>query len=403
MPVVISEYGVPSSRGIGHFQPQGWNHGGLSEQQQALVNGRLTRDIYASGAAGAGLFALIDEWFKKSWIVTDFEYPPDRKRFWFNPLDAEENYGVVAMRAGRKNSKITIDGDSADWRGRPVLYGTTGSRSSVPAPLQLKSLRVAQDEAYVYLRLDVGRIDWAHAHYQIGIDTYRRNLGDTQLPNTGSRAPVGLEFVLDLGGPGASQLLVDHPYNPYRPVAIPGSKPSATQYVYNPALRIVANDLGQWDSLVVVPNRRRIRRDGTIYPGISYNRNRLLYSRESDNSLADWFADATTGVIEVRLPWGMLQLVDPSTRTVLFGNTTAGKVSGATTDGFRFVVESYDPSNPRSGSDNLPRGAGTSRFAEPPTWSWPPWETPQWYAEVKPLFAAMQRTYAGIPEHPSAR
>lgn len=403
MPVVISEYGVPSSRGIGHFQPQGWNHGGLSEQQQALVNGRLTRDIYASGAAGAGLFALIDEWFKKSWIVTDFEYPPDRKRLWFNPLDAEENYGVVAMRAGRKSSKITIDGDSADWRGRPVLYGTTGPRSSVPATLQLKSLRVAQDEAYVYVRLDVGRIDWAHAHYQIGIDTYRRNLGDTQLPNTGSRAPVGLEFVLDLGGPGASQLLVDHTYNPYRPVAIPGSKPSATQYVYNPALRIVANDLGQWDSVVVVPNRRRIGRDGTIYPGISYNRNRLLYSRESDNSLADWFADATTGVIEVRLPWGMLQLVDPSTRTVLFGNTAAGKVTGAITDGFRFVVESYDPSNPRSGGDNLPRGAGTSRFTEPPTWSWPPWETPQWYAEVKPLFAAMQRTYAGIPEHPSAR
>jgi Tfp pilus assembly protein PilF len=403
MPVVISEYGVPSSRGIGHFQPQGWNHGGLSEQQQALVNGRLTRDIYASGAAGAGLFALIDEWFKKSWIVTDFEYPPDRKRLWLNPLDAEENYGVVAMRAGRKSSKITIDGDSADWRGRPVLYGTTGPRSSVPAPLQLKSLRVAQDEAYVYLRLDVGRIDWAHAHYQVGIDTYRRNLGDTQLPNTGSRAPVGLEFVLDLGGPAASQLLVDHSYNPYRPVAIPGSKPSATQYVYNPALRIVANDLGQWDSLVVVPNRRRIGRDGTIYPAISYNRNRLLYSRESDNSLADWFADATTGVIEVRLPWGMLQLVDPSTRTVLFGNTAAGTVSGATTDGFRFVVESYDPSNPRSGGDNLPRGTGTSRFAEPPTWSWPPWETPQWYAEVKPLFAAMQRTFAGIPEHPPAR
>jgi tetratricopeptide (TPR) repeat protein len=403
MPVVISEYGVPSSRGIAHFQPQGWNHGGLSEQQQALADARLTRDIYASGAAGAGLFALIDEWFKKNWIVTDFEYPPDRKRLWLNPLDAEENYGVVAMRAGSRSSRITIDGDSADWRGRPVLYRTTGSRSGVPAALQLRSLRVAQDEAYVYLRLDVGRIDWAHAHYQIGIDTYRRNLGDTKLPNTGSRAPVGLEFVLDLRGPQASQLLVDHLYNPYRPVAIPGSNPPAIQYVYNPALRIVANDLGEWDSLVVVPNRRRIGRDGTIYPALSYNRNQLLYARESDNSLADWFADATTGVIEVRLPWGMLQLLDPSTRSVLSGNTAAGKVSGATTDGFRFVVESYDPSNPRVGGDNLPRGTGTSRFAEPPTWSWPPWETPQWYAEVKPLFAAMQRTFAGIPEHPPAR
>src|SRR5258705_7233090 len=154
MPVVVSEYGVPSSRGIGHFQPQGWNHGGHSEQQQALIDARLTRDIYASGAAGAGLFAVIDEWFKKSWIVTDFEYPHVRKQLWLNPLDAEESYGVVAMRAGPKGSRITIDGDGRDWVGRPVLYGTTGSRSSAPASLQLKSLRIAHDEAYVYDRLE---------------------------------------------------------------------------------------------------------------------------------------------------------------------------------------------------------------------------------------------------------
>jgi tetratricopeptide (TPR) repeat protein len=403
IPVVISEYGVPSSRGIGHFQPQGWNHGGLSEQQQALANARLTRDIYASGAAGAGLFALIDEWFKKSWIVTDFEFPHVRKQLWLNPLDAEEYYGVIAMRAGRKDSRIMIDGDTADWRGRPVLYKTTVSRSNIQPPLQLKSLRVSEDEAYIYLRLDVGRIDWTRAHYLIGIDTYRRNLGDTHLPHTGSRAPVGLEFVLDLGGPDASQLLVDHPYNPYRPVVIPGSKPPATQYVYNAQVRTVANDLGQWDSLVVVPNRRRIGRDGKIYPAITYNRNRLLYSRESENSLADWFADTTTGVIEVRLPWGMLQLVDPSKRSVLFSNTSEGHVQGAPTDGFRFVVESYDPAKPGSGGDTLPRGAGSGKFADIPTWTWPTWETPQWHAEIKPLFGAMQRAFGTIPEHPPAR
>ena len=403
MPVVISEYGVPSSRGIGHFQPQGWNHGGHSEQQQALVNARLTRDIYASGAAGAGLFALIDEWFKKSWIVTDFEYPHTRKQLWLNPLDAEEYYGVVAMRAGRKSSRITIDGDSTDWRGRPVLYGGGAARSNIPAPLQIKSLRIAHDEAYVYLRLDVGRIDWARAHYQIGIDTYRRNLGDTRLPNTGTRAPVGLEFVLDIGGPEQSQLLVDHPYNPYRAVVIPGSKPQATQYVYNPAVRIVANDLGQWDSLVVAPNRRRIGRDGRIYPAISYNRNRLLHARESDNSLADWFADARTGVIEVRLPWGMLQLVDPSTRSVLIRNTSDGYVGGAATDGFRFVVESYDPATPHSVGDALPRGVGATRFGDIPTWTWALWENPEWHAEIKPLFGAMKRAFDGIPSRPTAR
>jgi len=403
MPVVISEYGVPSSRGIGHFQPQGWNHGGLSEQQQALIDARLTRDIFASGAAGTGLFALIDEWFKRSWIVTDFEHPAERKRLWLNPLDAEENYGVIAMRAGRADSRIRIDGDTADWRGRPVLYRETARASTVAAPLRLKSLRVAQDEAYVYLRLDVGRVDWARANYHIGIDTYRQNLGDTRFPHTASPVPVGLEFVVDLRGVVGSQVLVDHPYNPYRPVAIPGSKPQAIQYVYNTNVRPVANSLAEWDSLVVVPNRRRIGPDGKIYPAISYNRNRLLHSRESDNSLADWFADPASGVIEVRIPWGMLQVVDPSTRSVLTGNTPDGFISSSATEGFRFVVESYDPSKPGVAGDVLPRGAGATRFGDIPTWTWPTWEVPQWHSEIKPLFGAMQRAFGSIPDHPPAR
>ncbi len=403
MPVVISEYGVPSSRGIAHVQPQGWNHGGLSEQQQAIVNARLTRDIYASGAAGAGLFALIDEWFKKNWVVADFEFPADRKRLWLNVLDAEEHYGVVAMRPGRKESSITIDGKTADWQGRPVLYGTTGPPPGVASPLQLRSLRVAQDEAFVYLRLDVARIDWTRARYQIGIDTYRPDLGDTRMPNTGALVPVGLEFVVHLGGPDSSQVLVDHPYNLYQPVRIPGSRPPATQYIYNKPLRTVANRAGQWDSLVVVTNRRRIGRDGTIYPAISYNRNRLLHARQSENSLADWFADPTTGVIEVRLPWGMLHLVDPSSRLVLDGNPLLAKVASARTNGFRFVVESYDPASPQSGGDALPRGSGSDRFADIPTWSWQTWESPQWHAETKPLFAAMRRAFASIPEQPPAR
>jgi hypothetical protein len=88
---------------------------------------------------------------------------------------------------------------------------------------------------------------------------------------------------------------------------------------------------------------------------------------------------------------------------VLIKNTSEGEVSGATTDGFRFVLESYDPSNPRSSSDNLPRSAGGTRFPEIPTWTWPTWEIPQWYPEIKPLFGAMQRTFGAIPEHPPAR
>lgn len=400
MPVVISEYGVPSSRGNAHVQPQGWNHGGLSEADQARVNARLTRDIYASGAAGAGLFALIDEWFKKNWVVVEFEEPLDRKRMWLNALDAEENYGVIALRAGAKGASPVIDGDTTDWRGRPTLYAGK-SPSTLPTQLQLKALRVAYDEAYVFLRLDVGKIDWTRAHYQIGVDTYRRDLGDTRLPNTGSRSPVGLEFVIDVAGPTASQVFVDHPYNLYKPVLITGSKPPAIQYVNNPPFRTVANDRGKWDSLVVVTNRRRISRDGKIFPAIGYNRNRLLHARQTETTLADWYSNQATGVIEIRIPWGMLHVTDPSSRNVLFGASDPHHPTTAVTDGFRFVVESYDPVNPSAPGDMLPRGVAPRSFATPPTWTWPTWEVPQWHSEVKPLFAEMQRTYSGIPEHPS--
>ena len=403
MPVVISEYGVPSSRGIAHVQPQGWHHGGLSEREQALANARLTRDIHAAGAAGAGLFALIDEWFKKNWLVTEFEYPAERKRLWLNVLDAEEHYGVIAMRAGRKDSAIVIDGDGADWSGRPVLYPAAAPASTLAPALRLSSLRVAQDEAYLHLRLDVGRIDWARAHYQIGIDTYRRDLGDVRLPHTGSMSPVGLEFVVHLAGPASSQVLVDPPYNLYKPVLIPGSTPPATQYVLNPPFRSVANHAGIWDSLVVVTNRRRIGRDGSIYPAISANRNRLVHARQTDNSLADWFADSATGVIEVRIPWGMLHLVDPSSRTVLHGNPVTKRVAGAVTDGFRIVVESYDPRDPLRIADALPRGTGAARFGAPPTWTWPTWESPRWFAERKPQFEEMRRAFSTIADHPPVR
>lgn len=398
MPVVIAEYGVPSSRGNAHLQPQGWHHGGHSEARQAEINARLTRDIHAAGAAGAGLFATIDEWFKKNWIVIDFEQPAERNRLWLNPLDAEQNYGVLAMRAGVKDSTIVIDGRIDDWRGRSPWYEGHPSAASLPAPLSLRALRVAHDEAYIYLRLDVGAIDWSRARYLIGIDTHGADLGDALLPYTGSRSQAGLEFVVDLRGPTNSRVLVDSPYNLYRSGKIRGSSPPATQQIYNRPFRSVANADARYDTLFVVTNRRRIGRDGTVYPERGYDRNLLLHARQSETTLADWYADSTSGTIEIRIPWGMLHVLDPSSRQVLRGlngDLKRGTPAGITTDGFRFIVESYDPSAPASGrGERLP---GRSRTVLPPLWTWPTWETPRWYEEVKPLFEAMRQTFGKLP------
>ena len=399
MPVLISEYGVPSSRGIAHLQEQGWNHGGHSETEQAEINARLTREIHASGAAGAGLFSLIDEWFKKNWTVIDFEYPPERNRLWLNPLDPEQNYGVIAMRPGRKDSAIVIDGHGEDWSGRPVWYRNAVTRSDLSPALQLRSLSLASDEAYVYLKLDVGAVNWNRAHYLIGIDTDSPERGDFVFPYTRTRSPVGLEFVLDLHGPEGSHLLTDAPYDLYRDRPIKGSHPVEVQQVYNRPFVSVANTEGRYDSVFVVTNRRRIGRDGTVYPRRRADRSRLLFAKQSENTLADWYADTLTGTIEARIPWGMLNVLDPSSRLILHGRAD-GTVAGVTTKGFRIVVQSFDPENPHRG-DRMPRSSSFDEFAAVPTWSWPTWEEPRWYAELKPQYEAMRRAFGDIPNAPA--
>ena len=400
MPVIISEYGVPSSRGIAHAGPQGWHHGGHSEERQGEINARLTRDIYAAGAAGGGLFAMIDEWFKKNWVVMDFERPLERNRVWLNPLDAEQNYGVIAMRAGRRDSAIVIDGSAEDWAGRGTWYSGQSS-TSLSLPLQLRSFAVASDEAYVYLRLDVGAIDWSRGRYLIGIDTHEATLGDARMPYTFSASPVGLEFVLDLHGPAGSHLLVDQPYSLYRDRPIRGSVPLVSQQVYNRPFRSVSNADGRFDSLRVVTNRRRIGRDGTVYPAVAHDRSLLLFAPQGETTLTDWYADARTGTIEVRIPWGMLHVLDPSGRVVLRGDARTGAVGGVRTDGFRFVIQSVDPADLSRPGDRLPRGATPAQFGAVPTWSWATWEEPRWYADIKPQFAAMQKAFGDIPNAPA--
>lgn len=413
IPVVISEYGVPSSRGNAHIQPQGWNHGGHDEAAQAAINARLTRDIAASGAAGVGLFALIDEWFKKNWLVIDFELPPERNRLWLNVLDAEQNYGVIAMRPGHRDSTIVIDGARDDWRGRRPWHARAAGAPAVEPYLRLDSLWVHHDEAYVYLRLDVGHVDFSRARYLVGIDTYDPSLGDTRLPYSGTRSPVGLEFVLDLNAPDDARLLVDEPYNLYRYPPIIGARPPATQSVYNRPFRTRANNDGRYDTLYVTPNRRTIGRDGTVYPALRIERNALRHARQQESTLADWYADPETGTIEVRIPWGLLHVTDPSSHQVLFGSPSVPEPLSRTTDGFRFVVQSIDRTDASRG-DLLPRidaadaarsarspsAAGTTppAFAPPPTWRWPGWEEPRWYAERKPLFDAMREVFRGIPD-----
>ncbi|TFH31730.1 MAG: hypothetical protein E4G97_03735, partial [Deltaproteobacteria bacterium] len=122
-PILLAEFGVPSSREHAHWQRNGWNHGGHDEAEQGRINALQMMAVHDSGMAGGVLFSWFDEWFKKNWIFQPYAIPPERKPFWFNHQDPEENYGLVAAYPGYPGKKVTLSGNMSEWREAAILNG----------------------------------------------------------------------------------------------------------------------------------------------------------------------------------------------------------------------------------------------------------------------------------------
>ncbi len=380
-PLLIAEYGVPSSRGLAHLQPEGLHHGGHDERAQAAINVRLTREIREAGTAGGILFAWIDEWFKHNWVVVDFELPAERNRLWLSTMDAEQQYGLLGQYAGPERTPPELGGDPVRWLALPIIQGTDSLR-----------LRVGSDEAYLYVALQVGADALLpdSTRYLVGIDTYRRDRGEFRLPGVLGLG-IGIEFYLALGDSTDGRLFVTRSYNPYIGPR-PGMGPTSLDAFYNILCTVESSsDAGQFDSLFVTTNRFRVTRSRTMIHARGVDRGRLRYGRQSETSLADWYIDRQAGVIEIRVPWAMLNVTDPSSRTVLTAVRDRGTalsapivVLTAPTDGFRFVVAGL-----RRGSDRIIAYLPGER-----TYAWPTWEEPTWHERLKPAYFAIRDLWA---------
>ena len=365
-PLIVAEFGISTSRGIAHVHPEGWNHGGHDERRQGELVASMMTTIHETGYAGGIVFEFMDEWFKGTWSATPLELPLDRRRLWFNAESPEQSYGLMAHRT---SSPVRVDGDSSDWSGIPVLAarpagGTRGWSD-------LRELRATSDEGYVYvlIRTEGGPSgpDWTTTSFRLAIDTYDPKRGVTRLPAPGAATIAsGAEFLVSLGGPDGSSVTVVAPYEPYGvidsgPVASPPAARGAAPFV----------------PLSFESNRERIGRDGTRYPAITIDRGSLRYGSLDPQAPAfdtrsDVAVGLASGTIELRLPWTLLNVTDPSSRRVLHQVMAhEPPLDTVATDGFRIYAFAVDPSRPkRAPLSRLPAAGSPS-----PLFTWTAWDT----------------------------
>lgn len=395
MPVVIAEYGVPTGVGIAHLQNQGWHHGGHDESAMAAIDARLTREIAEAGMAGGIVFAWIDEWFKRNWLVADFELPTDRNALWLNRLDPEQQYGMIALEPEPPVEGTTPADRLTSWRSVPPLYHDSAG-----------ALRAATDESALWLLIEPQR---PVEEVDIGVDLLHPDLGQFRWPDkAGPEIPVGLEMVIRVRGDTA-RVLVAPGANPWRVQRIASPKrgpPNVPNVAHAPpgffagrfALELqqpyaTARHDGRYEPLLVLTNPRRFGRDGTEYAGLGYDRGVLPYGPPPFGA---WERDSTTGAVEIRVPWGLLDVTDPSGHHVLEmpplanGSGEGTGPAAVTIHGIR-VVAAFEPAPGRWVS--WPRSGSVGDVA---TYSWPSWEVPRWRSRRRPVFYALRDVFRAL-------
>ncbi len=400
-PVLIAEFGVPSSREHAHWQREGWNQGAHDEEEQGKIDGLQMRAVYDAGLAGGVLFSWFDEWFKKNWIFQPYALPPERKPLWFNLQDPEQNYGLVAAYPGYPGKKVTLSANLSEWSEGKDLYG---SRAGVPwfrfedggdDSRTLLGMRMQHDEGFLYLLLETkGAVDFRLANYVIGINTSSPDSGEYLVPfDTRARSPIGLHFLIHLAGVENSRILVARSYDRFlnqdKGEIVPG-----------------LSDQGAWVVFLSRTNARRIGKGGThFYPprvrSLSALKHGSLDGKRPDfHSLADFHVEG--GRVEIRIPWCQLNFTDPSSRTVLW---KSGAEEFRTTEGIRAVAFSYCPrknsltarstGGRTNVTDSLPKRLVRENI---PLYSWDRWETPVYHMYLKRSCQVYKDALAAIPE-----
>ena len=315
LPVVILEFGLPTSLGSAHNGPLGRDQGGHDEADALALVGDMLRMQRELELAGGFIFSWHDEWFKATWNTADLERPAQRRQLWSNPLTNESAFGLVAMDPARGGVPPVIDGSGDDW-------DPTRSQVIHESRNAIREVRATHNEGYLYLRVILDQDEvWQADPVVLTFDLIEGGADSVPWVGEGNERRVSL--------------LPDGHRPDYAVVVGPGTQANA--YVsrtadinlrfWAPALNLDlvaggSSDLsGQW-----VPQRLLINRPLTVpitnesWPAQWFELNPMI-TGSSDPGAKDFDSRTTWAardrVIELRLPWAMLGFSDPSSLQAL--------------------------------------------------------------------------------------
>lgn len=300
MPVVISEYGVSTGRGMAHRDINtGRNQGNMSENDQGQALIECYEDIMASGCVGSCVFSWQDEWFKRTWN-TMHAVDLTRTPYWSDYQTNEQYFGLLSFDPGNEHSVSYVDGDFSEWTDQDVV----SARRDI-------TLSMKYDEKFVYFLMQ--KPDWTLGSepIYIALDITPKS-GVYFVEENNLCFDKGTDFVIILDGEDNSRIKVQERYEVLRA--------NYCQEVYQFDTYLVGNEPEKnsdrfvdinlvLDILFDALNSSKSRSSEVFETGLLTYGNANPYHPDF-NSLAD-FCAGENGV-EIKLPWQLLNFADPS-------------------------------------------------------------------------------------------
>ncbi|MDF2903106.1 MAG: hypothetical protein K0S25_744 [Bacillus sp. (in: firmicutes)] len=387
LPVLVAEFGVPASRGLTHKNIHGMDQGLHSEEDQGLIDQRLFKSIVSEGYAGGMVFSWQDEWFKRTWNTMEYD-DPNRRPYWSNLQTNEQHFGLLSFDPGKLGKTILVDGNTGDWsqnRVKPIYSNQNGLISKV---------FVHSDEGYLYVRLDYRKaLDWTKNSSYLLVDTIA-DQGQQEIPlknNQTIKTNNGVDFIVNLVGETHSNIMVDSYYDPF-------------YYLYGHLLHTIPEDanVNQKNNGVFHPIRLALNKKldlpekGIHRPFQSYETGQLLFGNGNPlsnqyQSLTDVSLSKDKKVLELRIPWLLLNVKDPSQRLIMSDFWKNGIVGEQKTDGVKISVLATEKDQTIASFPEVVNGQMNG--ADSYLFQWKEWEQPNYHERLKASYYIMKEAY----------
>ena len=360
-PVIVSEFGVPTSRGITHEDlSRGFNQGMVDEISQGNMNKEMLEDIYSTGYAGALVFSWQDEWFKRTWNTMDID-DPDSRAYWMDKMTNEQMFGILSFDPGHKKSVSYNDGNIKEWKRKNIISSGENTK-----------LYMKADEEYLYFRINKKELNLENEEIIIPIDITPKS-GSNKINGYELTLNKDADFIITISKDNKASIKVNEYYD-------------VNDYLFNHNLKDNKKSDKFYTIKQTILGESKIPETNTIIEKKEVEIGNLISGNgnpksKNYNSLSDYIVDGDD--IEIRIPWLMLNISNPRERMIIDDFNENKEIKYMNINEIYVGVYILE-------SNKL------KYYAEMKPFSWDKWEMPVYHERVKKSYYILKKTFKNI-------